>query len=107
VEGAEQQKHAQHEAEVANAVDDESLFAGVGSGFLEEIKADQEIAGEAHAFPSDKEQNVIGSEDQNQHEEHEEIQVAEKAVVAALVGHVAGGVDVDEETYSGDDQHTD
>src|SRR5712672_2682519 len=44
LEGAEEQEHAEHEAEVADTVDDESFFASVGGGFSEEIKADEQVA---------------------------------------------------------------
>jgi len=41
----------QHEAEVADAVDDEGFFAGIGGGFSEEVKADEQIAREARRLP--------------------------------------------------------
>src|SRR5689334_1882091 len=107
LEGLEEQEHAQHEAEVADAVDDESFFARVRGGLFQKVKADEQVAGQADAFPSDKQQNVIGGKHQNQHEEHEQIQVAEEAVVAAFVRHVAGGVDVNEEADPRHDQDHD
>jgi cobalamin biosynthesis protein CobT len=91
----EKQKHAEHEAEVANAIDDEGFFAGVGGGLFEELETDEQIAGEPDAFPPDEEENVVCGEDQDEHEEHEEVEVGEEAVVAAFMRHVAGGVDVD------------
>src|SRR6267154_4251421 len=45
--GAEEQEHAEHEAEVADTVDDESFFASVGGGFSKEIKADEQVARQA------------------------------------------------------------
>src|SRR6267378_8185417 len=98
----EEQKHAKHEAEVADAIDNEGFFTGVGSGFSQEIKTDQQVAAKSHAFPADEEENVIGGQDEDEHEEHEEIEVGEEPVVAAFVGHVAGGVDVDQPADSGD-----
>src|SRR5882762_7938179 len=98
----EEQKHAKHESEVADAIDDEGFLTGVGSGFSQEIKTDQQVTAKSHAFPADEEENVIGGQDENEHEEHEEVEVGEKAVVAAFVGHVAGGVDVDQPADSGD-----
>ena len=106
-ESFEEQKHAEHEAEVADAVDDECFFAGVRCGFFQKIKADEQIAGEADAFPSDEEENVIGGEDEDEHEEHEEVEVGKEAVVAAFVRHVAGGIDVNEEADAGDDENHD
>jgi len=54
-EGAEEQKHSEHEAKIANAIDDEGFFAGIGGGFLQEVEADEEIARKADTFPADEE----------------------------------------------------
>src|SRR6202011_2938631 len=89
---------------IADAIDDESFFTGVGGGLFQEIEADQQGAAEAYAFPADEQENVVCGEDQDEHEEHEEVEVREEAVVAALVGHVAGGIDVDQPADAGDDQ---
>ena len=106
-ERAEKQKHSQHEAEVADAVDDECFLACVGRRFFHEIEADEEIAREADTFPANKQQHIIRCQHQNQHEEHEQIEVGEKAVIAAFMRHVAGGVNVDEPSDAGDHQHHD
>src|SRR5712671_2176772 len=98
----EEQEHAEHESEVADAIDDEGFLAGVSGGFAEEIKTDQQVTAKSHAFPADEEEHVIGGQDQDEHEEHKEIEVGEKAVVAAFVSHVAGGVDVDQPADPGD-----
>ena len=75
--------------------------------FFQEPEADQQIAAEAHAFPSDEHQGEVRGHDQSEHEEHEEIQIGEEAVVAAFVGHVAGGINVNEQANAGDDQKHD
>ncbi len=106
-EVSEQQKHADEEAEVADAVDDEGFHAGVGCGRFLEPEADEEIGGETDAFPADEHQKGVAGQHQNGHEEEEEVQVAEVARVAFFMGHVAGGVDVDEEADAGDDQEHD
>ena len=69
-----------------------------------EVKSDEQVAARAHAFPADEEQQEIIREHQHQHGKHEEIQVAEEAVVAAFVRHVAGGVNVNQEADAGDDE---
>src|SRR4029077_12891524 len=92
-EGSEEQEHAEHETKVADAVDDEGFLAGVRGGFAQEIKTNQQVAREAHAFPTDEEEDVVGGENENKHEEHEQVQVGEEAVVAAFVGHVSDGID--------------
>src|SRR5712671_4985254 len=100
----EEQEHAEHESEVADAIDDEGFLAGVSGGFAEEIKTDEQVTAESHAFPADEEEHVVGGQNEDEHEEHEEIEVGEEAVIAAFVGHVARGVDVNEPAYSGDDE---
>ncbi len=59
LESLEQQKHAKHEAEIADAVDDKGFFARVGGGFSEEVKADEQVTRKADAFPADEEKNII------------------------------------------------
>src|SRR6266702_2323874 len=93
---AEQQKHPQHEAEVADAVDDERFLAGVGSGLFQKIETDQQVARKAHALPADEEQHVVRGHHQDQHEKHEQVEVGKETVVPALMRHVSGRVNVDE-----------
>ena len=105
-EGAEvgdEKEHREKEAEVADAVDDEGFFAGVGGGVLLEVEADEEVGGEADAFPTDEQEEEARGEDEDEHEEHEEVEVGEEAPVAVFMRHVAGGVEVDEEADAGDD----
>ena len=109
-QGAEvldQQEERDEEAEVADAVGDEGFFACVGGRVLEEEEADEQVGGEADALPADKHEQVVVGQHQGQHEEHEEVEVGEEAVVAALMLHVGHGIDVDEEADAGDDQHHD
>ncbi len=109
-EGSEirqQQEHADEEAKVANAIDDESFLAGIGCGFLLEPEADEQIRRQTHAFPADKHEQGIAGQHQDGHEEEEEIQVAEVAPVAIFFAHVADGINVDQKTDAGDDQQHD
>jgi hypothetical protein len=74
VEAAEvrhQKEHCEQEAEVANAVDDESFLACVRCGVLCEVEADEKVRGETNALPADEEQKEAGGKHQHQHEEHE------------------------------------
>src|SRR2546429_4357434 len=61
-----------------------SLFAGIGSGFLQEVEPDQQIAAQAHAFPAHEHEEHVVRQDQREHGEHEQVHVPEEAVVAAL-----------------------
>ena len=103
----DQEEHGEQEAEVADAVDDEGFFAGVGGGVLGEVEADEQVRGEADALPAYEEQEEARGEDQDQHEEHEEVEVGEEAPVAFFMRHVADRVDVDEEADAGDDAEHD
>ncbi len=104
---ADDQEHREQEAEVADAVDDEGFFAGVGGGVLLEVEADEQVGGETDALPADEEKQEALGEDQDEHEEHEEVEIGEEAPVALFVRHVADGVDVDEEADAGDDAEHD
>ena len=74
---------------------------------LLEPEADEQVGGEADAFPSDEHEQGVAGEDQRGHEEEEEVEVGEVAPVAFVVVHVADGVDVDEEADAGDDEQHD
>ena len=104
---ADEKEHREQEAEVADAVDDEGFFAGVGGGVLLEVEADEQVRGETDALPADEQQQEVVGEHQHQHEEHEEVEVGEEAPVALFVRHVADRVDVDEEADAGDDAEHD
>ncbi len=72
-----------------------------------EPKSDQQIRRQAHALPADEHQQVVAGQNQRQHEKHEQIQVAEEAVVAALFPHVADGINVNEKSDAGHHQQHD
>ena len=59
------------------------------ANFFEEVKPDQQVAAQSHAFPADEEQQEVRAEHQDQHEEHEQVEIGEEAVVTAFVRHVA------------------
>ena len=94
VKSAEEQEHAEHETKVTDAIDDKGFLAGIRRGFSEKVKADEQVAREADAFPADKEKHIVRGQHQDQHEKHEQVQIGKEAVVTAFVGHVSGGVDV-------------
>ena len=88
---------AERETEVADAVDDECFLAGIAGELLEEVEADQQVAAQPDAFPSDEHHQVVRAEHQNQHEEHEQVQVGEEPVIAAFMRHVADRVNVNQQ----------
>ena len=101
------QEDCKRESEIADTVHDERFVAGVGGEFFEEIESDQQIAAQSDAFPSDEEQQEVRAQHQNQHEEHEQVQIREEAVVSAFVSHVADGVDMNQKADAGDDHQHD
>ena len=102
--GQPEHEDAEQEAEVAHAVDEKGLFAGVGGGILAEVVADEDVGADPDQLPEDIHHHEIVGQDDAQHGEKEEAEggvVARDALVAA---HVAGGVDEDER---GDRRHHD
>ena len=102
--GAKEQEHSDEEAEITDAVGDEGLLAGTGVGAVLVPEANQEVAGQPHAFPTDEYHGQVVAQDQEQHRPTEQIQVREEAWVVLLVGHVAHRIDVDERADEGDHQ---
>ena len=100
-------EHAQQESGVPHAVGDKRLVGGGRGRVSLEVEADQQVRAQAHALPADEHQGVVVRQDQRQHGEHEQVQIAEEAVVAALVRHVADRVDVDQHAHAGDEQQPD
>jgi hypothetical protein len=103
----DEKEHRDEESEVADAVNDEGFFAGVGGGVAREPEADEEIRGEAYAFPADEHEQEVFCEHEREHEEEEEVHVGEEAPVALVLGHVTDGVDVDQEADAGNDAEHD
>src|ERR1700686_3721760 len=87
------QQNAQNEADITDSIYNERLFTRIGGRLFKEIKTDEQVAAEADAFPSDEHEEHVVGKDEGEHGEHEKIHLAEEAVVAAFVAHVADGVD--------------
>ncbi len=99
LETPEQQQHADQEAEVADAIDDEGLVARRRVGQVAEPEADQQIGTEPDALPADEHQQQVVAEHQQQHREAEQVHVGEEAPDAVVALHVADRVDVDEQAH--------
>ena len=106
-QGAEGEQHAEDEPSVPHAIDDERLVGCIGSGLLAKVEPDQAEAAESDSLPADEQQRVVVPQHQHQHEEQEQVEEPEESVVAAVVSHVAGGVDMDQESDPGHHQHHD
>ena len=104
------QHHGQNQAEVTDPVDQERLFAGVcvvSVGVVATVKpeADQQEGCQSHAFPADEHGQEVVAEHQNQHGQHEEVQVDKVTLIALVIGHVAHGIEVDQRADARDHQH--
>ena len=58
-DGDEDEEHAEGEAEVADAVDQEGLLAGLAGALLAEPEGDEQVRAEAHALPAEEQQQVV------------------------------------------------
>ena len=74
---------AEHQADVADDVDDERLDARLRRGRAPVPEADQQVGRRADERPADDQEEEVAGQDQQQHAEHEEVQVREEARVAA------------------------
>ena len=103
----EDQQRAEDEREVADAVDDEGLLAGVGGRLLLVPEADQQVGAEADAFPAHEEHREVRPQHQHQHERGEQVQVREvpRVFAVGLLVHVRGRVDVNQRADAGDDEN--
>ena len=102
----EDQEDAEDEAPVADAVGNEGLLPRVRRALLLVPVADQQVRAEAHAFPAHEHHEEVVPQDEREHEEAEEVQVAEEPrdAAARLVGDIRRRVDVNQRADAGDDQ---
>jgi len=96
---------AEQEAEVANPVDQERLQVGEHRAGPLEPEADQQVGHQADRFPAEEQLQEVVGHHQHQHGECEQGDVAEEALVAPVVGHVADGVDVHHQRDEGHHHH--
>ena len=97
-ERPKQQEDAEDESPVTDAVRDEGLLPGVARAWFLVPVADQQVRAETDTFPPDEHHQHVAAQHQQQHEEAEQVEVAEEPrhAAARLVVHVRGRVDVDQ-----------
>ncbi len=85
----EDQHDRQAQSDVADAVHDEGLLGRSSRTRLVLPEADEQVGRQAHALPADVEQEVVVSEDEQEHGSDEEVEVAEELPLVRIVLHVA------------------
>ena len=99
--------HAENKAEIADAIDDKSLNGGgIGRGFFEP-KADKQIRGKAHTFPTEEQLQKVIRRHQHQHHERKQRQISEKARAVRVVAHIADGINMHQRGHAGDNNKHD
>ncbi len=68
-------------------------------------EADQQIGDAADRFPAEEQLHEVVRHHEHQHREREQRDVAEEALVARVIGHVADGVDVHAQRHERDHGH--
>src|SRR5206468_6211241 len=91
-----EEKEAEEEARVADAVHEEGLLPRRGVLRLLVPEADQGIGAEPHALPADEEERQVVGEHEDEHRGREQVQVGEVAREAPIAVHAADRVDVHE-----------
>ena len=97
---------AERHADVADRVHDEGLLGRRHGGRALPPEADQQVRREADEPPAGEQEHEVPGEHEQQHREHEQVEVREEALLLGIALHVADRVGVDQEADAGDhEQH--
>src|SRR5690606_10623193 len=88
-ESCPDEQHAEEETQVTDAIDNERLFRGIVVIMIFKPETNEQIRTQAHAFPADKQQQVIAARHEQEHEKDKEIEIREEFVVSLVIVHVA------------------
>ena len=99
---SEEPDDAEEKEDVADARGEEGFLGGGGGGGLLIPEADEQVGGEADQFPAHEEQQDAVGDDDAEHGSGKEREEAEEAGEVLVVGHVADGVDEDEQADEAD-----
>jgi len=99
------QTNAEQETEVTHPVDQKGLHIGKRRGRALEPETDQEVGNQTHRFPTEEELDEIVAHHQHQHRKGKQRDIAEKALVAGIVMHIADGVDVHHQRHESHHAH--
>ena len=103
-ENTPDQQDADQETEVAKAIGDKRLLAGIrGGGFLEP-EPDQQVAGNTHQLPENEHLEETDREHDAQHRERKEAEAGKEPRKTGILAHVTQRINMDRAGHSGDDQ---
>ena len=91
-----------HETEIAHPGHEKGLAPGIHVDELVVPEADQGKRAKPHPFPAQKQEDQIVGQGDDQHEEHEQVEIAEVAGKVRVVAQVGGGIAVDAQGHEGD-----
>ncbi|CRH69171.1 Uncharacterised protein [Chlamydia trachomatis] len=97
--------HCGEHTHVTDTVHDERLLCSASIRRNVVPETDQQVRGQAHAFPADEEDGVGVSQNQGQHCCDEQVQVGEETATILVMFHVGDCVHVNEGTNEGHQHH--
>ncbi len=100
----EDEERAEHEADIAEHVDQERLEPGARRRCAPVPERDQQVRGGADERPADDQQHEVPGEHEQEHREHEVVEVREVPADPDVALHVRDRVQVDHRRDAGDDQ---
>ena len=104
----EEDRHdAEGQTKVTHPVRHERLDGSIVRRLLRVPEADQQVGGEAHAFPAKEQLDEVVCHHEHQHHESEQRQVSEETRLVRVLAHVAPGIEVHEAGDTGDHRHHD
>ena len=98
-----QEHHARQHRQPARGCDDQRTPRPVHRAFVAAFEGDQQVAGNAGAFPEDKEQEEIVGPDHAEHTGHERKEEQVEVALPFIVLEVVVGVEGDDRADAGDD----
>src|SRR3954447_5648721 len=94
----ENEKYADQNTPVADAVHDKCLLGSTTSLIQLDVITNEEVRAESDAFPTNEHQQKIIGKYQRQHRKHEQVHVREEPIKTFIAVHVTGGKDVDQKS---------